>query len=108
MKLEKVTLSATYEIVTEESAESGEFAECGFLWEDVPHTFREIVDVIESGGFIYPSCSHGAPNWLSSEPEIDYTTGESETRSIHPGKGARSQRYWEKAVRHLQEKGFFC
>lgn len=107
MKLENVTLSLTYEIVTEESAELGDIAESGFLWEDVPHTFRELVDTIESGGFIHPSSSHGVPNWLSSEPEIDYITGESETRSIHPGRGNRSQRYWEKAIKHLQDKGFF-
>ena len=106
--LEKATLSVTYQIVTEESAEQGEAAESGFLWEDVPHTLREIIDAIESGGFIHPSCSSGVPNCLSSEPEIDYYTGETEIRSIHPGRGKRSQRYWEKAIAYLDNKKFFC
>lgn len=94
-----IILSQTYEIVTEESVEYGDAEDRGFDWEDCPHTFRETVDVIVSGGFIHPSCSHGVPGWLSTEAEIDFRTGEHETKSLHPGKDKRSQRYWEKACR---------
>ncbi len=77
-----IILSQTYEIVTEESAESGMAAESGFDWEDCPHTFRETVDLIKDGGFIYPSCSHGVPGWLSTEAEMDMYTGEYETKAF--------------------------
>lgn len=94
-----IILSQTYEIVTSESAENGEAADRGFDWENSPHTFRETVERIQDGGFAYPSCSHGVPGWLSTEPEQDYETGEYETKSLHPARDARSQRYWAKACK---------
>lgn len=94
-----IILSQTYEIVTEESAAEGDAEERGFDWEDVPHTFRETVDLINRGGFFSPSCSHDVPRWLSDDPTPDYTTGGWETKSLHPARDARSQRYWEKACR---------
>jgi len=94
-----ILISQTFEIVTEESAEHGEPAESGFDWEDIPHGFRETVELIQSGGFNVPSCSPGVPDWLSTESEQDFRTGEYETKSIHPGRDARSQRYWAKACR---------
>lgn len=94
-----IILHQTFEIVTPESAEAGDVAESGFDWQDCPHTFRETVDLIESGGFVNPSCSHGVPDWLSTEADQDFRTGDYETKSLHPGKDARSQRYWAKACR---------
>lgn len=94
-----IVLSQTYEIITEESAEIGEVAESGFDWEDCPHTFREVVELIESAVFIHPSCSPGVPHWLTTESNIDYRTGEYESKSLHPAKDKQSQRYWEKACR---------
>lgn len=94
-----IILSQTYEIVTEESAELGDAEERGFDWQDAPHGFRETVDLIRAGGFCHPSCSHGVPGWLSTEGETDFQTGDVETKALHPGRDARSQRYWEKACR---------
>lgn len=97
-----IFLSQTFEIVTPESAEQGDVAESGFDWQDCPHTFRETVDLIESGGFINPLCSHGAPDWLTTEVIQDrafFERDESRRLSLHPGKDARSQRYWAKACR---------
>lgn len=97
-----ILISQTYEIVTEESAEHGEPAEQGFEWEDVPYGFRELVDLIESEGFNVPSCSPGVPSWLSTEVIQDRAfieDGEHRTLSIHPGRDARSQRYWAKACK---------
>lgn len=95
-----IILSQTYTTYTPESVEDGDSADAGFDWEDSPHTFRETVELIQDGGFAYPSCSHGVPDWLSTETyTTDYQTGESEQKSLHPGSDARSQRYWEKACR---------
>lgn len=97
-----IILSQTYEIVTEESAEYGDAAERGFEWENVPYTFRETVELIQSEGFTVPSCSPGVPNWLSTEVIQDrafFEDGEHRTLSLHPARDARSQRYWAKACR---------
>ena len=89
-----IILSQTYEIVSQESAEQGEAAERGFDWQDVPYTFKECVDLIKSSGF-----AHGSSSWLSTEPEQDYSTGDYETKSLHPGRDKQSQRYWAKACK---------
>ena len=97
-----IILSQTYEIVTAESAELGDAEERGFDWEGCPHSFRETVDLINRGGFIHPSDSHGVPRWLTTEVIQDrayFEDGEHRTLSLHPGSDARSQRYWAKACR---------
>ena len=94
-----IKLSQTFEIVTEESAENGEASESGFDFENEDNTFKETLERIESGGFVNPSDSSGVPRWLSTEAEQDMHTGEYTSKSLHPGKDARSQRYWAKACR---------
>lgn len=96
-----IILSQAFEVVTEESAADGDAAERGFDWENVPHTFRETVELIESG-FNVSNCSAGVPDWLSTEVIQDrafFEDGEHRTQSIHPGRDSRSQRYWAKACR---------
>lgn len=97
-----IFLSQTYEIVTHESAEHGDIAESGFEWENVPYTFREVVELIHGGGFTNQQCSQGVPRWLTTDVIQDrafFEDGVHRTLSLHPGKDARSQRYWEKACR---------
>lgn len=94
-----ILISQTFETYSPESAENGEPDDTGFYFKNVPHSFRELVDLIEAGGFYSASDSHGVPRWLSSYAETtDDYTGEHEIRSIHPGNDRRSQRYWAKAV----------
>lgn len=92
-----IIVSQTFEIVTYESAEEGEAAENGFDFENEAFGFRELVDYIERNGFINPSNSHGVPRWLSTHGDTNHYTGEVETKSLHPGRDARSRRYWVKA-----------
>jgi hypothetical protein len=97
-----IKISVTYEIVTEESAEDGEVADSGFEFENADYGFRELVDYIQSEGFTNPSSSHGVPRWITTEVIQDrafFEDGEHRTLSIHPGKDARSQKYWAKACK---------
>ena len=94
-------ISKTYELVTEESAEQGEAAERGFVFEDQPGGFRELFDTIKADGFAYPDSSHGIPRWLSTEPQQDYRTGAWVTYSLHPSHDVRSMRYWNKVMKVL-------
>lgn len=92
-------ISMTYEIVTPESAENGESAESGFVFDSAECTAHDLADYIKKDGFVVPSQSHGVPRWLSTPGEdVDPFTGEVETRSIHPGKDAQSQKVWEKVL----------
>lgn len=95
-------ISKTYQTVTPESAEHGDFADSGYEFEDVSYTFRELVDLIYHDGFIEPSIfppKSGDDFWLSSDYEIeDYSTGEEISYSIHlENKSPRMLRYWFKA-----------
>lgn len=98
-----IILSQSYEIVTEESAANGDVQERGFDFENVAHTFRETVELIQSEGFTVRSDTFpGAPRWLSTEVIQDrafFEDGENKTLSLHPGNDPRSLRYWEKACR---------
>lgn len=92
-------LSMTFEVITDESAAQGDAAEHGFTWQDVPHGFRETVELIRSGGFIHPSDSHGVPRWITSEAEQDPHEGDWTSCGLHPAQDERTQRYWAKACR---------
>ena len=92
-------LAMTYEIVTPESAENGEVDDSGFVFESCDCSARELARYITRDGFTVPSESSGVPRWLSTNPETDYVTGETETRSIHPGKDAQSQKAWARVLR---------
>lgn len=94
-----IILHQTYETVSEESAANGEVADSGYDWQNVEHGFRETVELIVDGGFVYPSDSHGVPRWLSTEDEQDIQSGDYTHYSLHPGDDVRSQRYWAKACK---------
>ena len=97
-----IRISNTYEIVTPESAENGEAAEQGFVFEDVGYTFRELVRLMEEFPNLFSSLPYTIGTWLSSEPDPDYQTGAEETESIHYShvNKPRSAKYWAKALRY--------
>jgi hypothetical protein len=86
-------VSKTYKIVTPESAEIGEYADSGFLFEKETMTFEEVVNEIETGGYIEASDSRAErakspaemPDslWLSTEASQDPYSGEWESSSLH-------------------------
>lgn len=97
-------ISKTYEIVTEESAERGDFEETGFVFKGQPYGFRELIETIESDGFCHSDSSHGVPRWLYTESEVNYRTGEHTTYALHPARDKQSMRYWDKAMAFLGYK----
>ena len=89
----------TFETLSEESVENGDTEETGFIFENVPHTARELARYITRHGFTEPSDSHGMPRWLSCTGYPDYLTGVTENRSIHPGRDTQSQKVWATVLR---------
>lgn len=92
-------LAMTYETITPESAENGEAEEMGYVFEACDCTAHELASYITRDGFTSPSDSHGIPRWLTAYGDTDCRTGEVETKSIHPGKDAQSQRVWARVLR---------
>jgi hypothetical protein len=89
----------TYEVVTEESSEHGEADETGFDWQDVPYTFKELVDMLErTYRGCEPSSSRGVPDWITSYGDMDMHDGSYRNISLHPGND-RAKRWWPKALR---------
>ena len=79
----------TYEVVTPESAEEGDFDHCGES-DEWTGSAREVVEEIRRGGYVHPSLWPVAAahmtgrEWLSSEPSIeDYSTDETWTYHLH-------------------------
>lgn len=92
-------LAMSYETITPESAENGEADDMGFVFEARDCSARELARYITRGGFTEPSDSHGIPRWLTSYGEVDYRTGETQNRSIHPGTDPQSQRVWARVLK---------
>jgi hypothetical protein len=97
-----ILVSRTFDIVTPESAESGESADSGFLAESESVTFRELVSLMRAHP--NPSCyppSGETYEWLSSYPETDYLDASETTESLHFAREnpPRAAKYWRKAMR---------
>ena len=91
-------ISKTYDVVTEESAEDGETAEDGFVFEFEEFSFRDLVRYLRY--FPHLSSSIITSNtWVSSESEQDYMTGEYRTEHLHYVGPANKEKYWVKALR---------
>ena len=99
-----ILISKTYQTFTPDSIEAGEAEETGYLFEDEPFTFRELLREITWQGFRNPSSSPATGNpreWLDTEPEPDYQTGEETVYSLHfsHNNPDRAAKYWKAAFR---------
>ena len=100
-----IAISETYEIVTEESAENGDFS-AGFIntWEEI--SFRDLVKKMRDFPHASSSGAVNCRTWFTSNGKIDYQTGETETRSIyfHRDNSPRLEKYWRKAAAMARQK----
>lgn len=97
-----IIICRTFDIVTPESAESGESADSGFLAESESVTFRELVSLMRAHP--NPSChppSGETCEWLSTYPSQDYRDCIETTESLHYCRKnpPRMAKYWRKAMR---------
>ena len=94
-------ISKTYERVTQESAEAGEAEEQGFVFQDEPFTFRELVEELRgySHASSYP-CKGSRYDWTTTESYQDMT-GDYSSYSLHFSHINKPQndKYWAKAIK---------
>ena len=99
-----INYSETFQTITPESAEFGDYAESGFISESESATFRDMVELLTD---TEPSCfpvSDDGNIWFSDNEYGNgtreyYESGELETRSYHP-KTSRDARYMVKAWKY--------
>lgn len=99
-----ILISKTFQTFTPESLEDGEAEEQGFVFQDEPYTFRELLRLIQMEGLTAPSCSPATGEtyeWLTGETEPDYQTGEETIYSLHYShrNDNRAAKYWKAAFR---------
>lgn len=82
--------NVTYDIVTPESAEHGDYAECGFIAENIP--LRMAIDALFETRTSRVSgietieaneCPVEFPYWLTVVNGMEFETGACESRSLH-------------------------
>lgn len=80
-----ILISKTYQDVTPESAEYGDFSGQGFLTECEQVTFRELVDLMKEHNESSCSPDNGSThNWYSCYPyTYDFRKGITRTEAIH-------------------------
>lgn len=82
----KYIVNLTYEVVDEESAQEGEAKEHGFEEENKKYdSLRDLIDAYDNYSWLEWSSSHvsGKGEWINSEEDQDYRTGESKTYGLH-------------------------
>ena len=95
-----ILVSKTYERVTEESSENGEAEETGFVFENEPFSFRELVSELKNYAHAssYP-CNGSRYDWTTTESFM-YYKGASTSYSLHFSHKnvPLSEKYWRKAL----------
>jgi hypothetical protein len=97
-----ILISRTFSISTYESAEHGESAEDGFIVEDEPVTFRELVTLMREHPRASTSHLMGSQwEWLSAYPVQDFYSGAWTEESLHYShmNCPKNLKYWRKALR---------
>jgi len=77
------TVSKTYDLVTYESAEDGEAAESGFVFEDSRMTLREALREIDNLGGYHLQRDADGLTLYRQDAEIDYRSGDSTSYALH-------------------------
>lgn len=93
-------LSKTYEIITEESAENGEAEETGFVWENSPCEFKEVIDYLRGAQASQCPITNLENVWFTHYGEMDYLSGEYENVSFHYSRQnpIKNLKYWKSAI----------
>jgi len=76
-------VSKTYDVVTPESAEQGDFSESGFVYEEKSVDLTELLEEIKELGYYenyHPKQKHQS---LYGEPDTDLYTGADTTYALH-------------------------
>ena len=77
------TVSKTFDLVTPESAEDGEAAESGFVFEDYRMTLREVLRELQDMGGGNLQRTYNGLTLYAYDAETDYRTGDSTTYALH-------------------------
>ena len=76
-------VSETYQQITPESCEQGDFSDSGFNFKDQEYTLRELIEYIKRTGYNLRS-KNDYTNWLSTKySNIDLYDGTEESLSLH-------------------------
>jgi hypothetical protein len=95
-----IKISKTYQVVTPESAEDGDFADSGVEGEDQV-TFRELIDIIRGGepsSYPVTPANINRHTWVTIQGGTDYRTGAETTYGIHFKDTKAKEKYWVKAL----------
>lgn len=101
-----VFVNKTYQVVSPESAEFGDFADQGFEYQDKELTLRELVDELDGYFELSNTYCIDENTWVTSEAEQDYSTGDYTTYSLHLSHNStdRQKRIWIAALNFLFKK----
>jgi hypothetical protein len=103
-RLIMILINRTYETVTPEDGDDR-----GFLSQDVPYGFRELVDLLKCAESVSCSpCRGSTYEWATMGEEPNYGTGEITTEAVHYSRNnpPHCAKYWlwaMKAAGHLKD-----
>lgn len=97
-----ILLNRTFSEVSEESAQNGDTSDAGFIEENQPYTFKDLIDILKN----HPYKSSSRVNrwtWFETETSQDMHSGDYRTEAVHYSREnlPSSEKYWIKAVNYL-------
>lgn len=97
-----ILVNQSYESWSQSDIDIGECSDSGFVKEDDPCTFRELVAFMKNHPVAssYPA-SGSVWEWYSAHPDLDFITGEVRNTAIHFSRKnpERMAKYWKLAAK---------
>lgn len=96
-----ILISKTFETMSQESAENGDYEDTGYCWENVECSFSELVSIIRGLEPSQSPITNAAFVWFTEHGDIDYRTGEETSYSYHFSRDNKqgNMKYWIKAIK---------
>jgi hypothetical protein len=94
-------ISKTYQTVSPESADYGEYEDSGYCWENTECSFSEIVDTIRGLEPSQSPITNPAFVWFTEHGDTNYNTGEETNYSYHYSRDNKqgNLKHWVKAIK---------
>lgn len=102
----KFTISKTYDIVTDDSASRGDFAESGYEYKNEKHTLRSVLSEIrESGCLDNFQDNQTSQSLYCDDYDTDMYTGDETTYALHIDGSERAMKRLNKVIKQIYFKG---
>ncbi len=98
-------VAKTFDVITEESASEGDFAETGYVYEETRMTLKEVLDEVNSLGSFETNGCGDSLSLYGVDPDIDYYDGSETRECLHIDASERVIRRLSRLIKNGRKIG---